>query len=100
MIAYKLVRELKSGKLTPLFINKQLGIDLDVWYESEYHPTKGFKTRQGWHCTSTPVAPHLSEKNRVWLKVEIEGITEHQRPKNQGGLWYTADWIRFLEVLR
>jgi hypothetical protein len=100
MIAYKLVRKLKSGKLTPLFINKRLGIDLDVWYESECHPTAGFKTRQGWHCTSTPVAPHLSKKNRVWIKVEIEGITEHQRPKNQGGLWYTADWIKFLEVLR
>jgi hypothetical protein len=100
MIAYKLVRKLKSGRLTPLFINKKLGIDLDVWYESECHPTKGFKVRQGWHCTSTPYAPHLTNKGRVWVKVEIEGITEHQRPQNQGGLWYTADWIRFLEVLR
>jgi len=99
MIAYKLVRKLKSGKLTPLFINKQQGIELDKWYESECHPTKGFKVRQGWHCTSTPNAPHLTNKGRVWLKVEIEDVTEHQRPQSQGGLWYTADKIRFLEAL-
>jgi len=43
MIAYKLVRKLKSGKLTPLFINKQQGFKFDEWYESECHPTKGFK---------------------------------------------------------
>jgi len=99
MIAYKLVRKLKSGKLTPLFINKQLGIELGKWYQAENHPTKGFKVRPGWHCTSTPEAPHLSPKGRVWIKVEIEGVTEHQRPKSQGGLWYTADRIKFMEVL-
>ena len=99
MIAYKLVRKLKSGKLTPLFINKSVGIEFDTWYKSECHPTKGFKVRQGWHCTSTPNAPHLTNKGRVWLKVEIEDVTEHQRPQSQGGVWYTADKIRFLEAL-
>ena len=99
MIAYKLVRKLKSGKLTPLFINKTQGIELNTWYESECHPTKGFKVRQGWHCTSTPNAPHLTNKGRVWLKVEIEDVTEHQRPQSQGGLWYLADKIKFMEIL-
>ena len=99
MIAYKLVRKLKSGILAPLFINKTQGIELNTWYKSECHPTKGFKVRQGWHCTSTPNAPHLTNKGRVWLKVEIEDVTEHQRPQSQGGLWYTADKIRFLEAL-
>ena len=99
MIAYKLVRKLKNGKLTPLFINKSLGIELNTWYESECLPTKGFKVRQGWHCTSLPIAPHLSEKNRVWVKVEIVDVTEYQRPESQGGIWYTANWIKFLEVL-
>ena len=99
MIAYKLVRKLKSGKMTPLFINKSLDIKLGAWYESECIPTKGFKVRQGWHSTSLPIAPHLSEKDRVWIKVEIEDVTEYQRPESQGGLWYTANWIKYLEVL-
>ena len=96
MIAYKLVRKLKSGKLTPLFINKTQGIEFDKWYKSECHPTKGFAVRQGWHCTSKPEAPHLSKKGRVWLKVEIEEYTEFKRPESQGGLWFLADKIRFL----
>ncbi len=99
MIAYKLVRKLKSGKLTPLFINKQLGIDFDKWYQSECHPTKGFKVRQGWHCTSKPEAPHLSERDRVWVKVAIANYKTLHRPESQGGLWYLADNIKFLEVL-
>ena len=99
MIAYKLCRKLKSGKITPLFINKSEGIKLDTWYKSECHPTKGFKVRQGWHCTSTPSAPHLSKKNRVWIKVEILDYQSIKRPESQGGLWYLADKIKFLEVL-
>ncbi len=99
LIAYKLVRKLKSGKLTPLFINKSQGIELNTWYKSECHPTKGFKVRQGWHCTSTPNAPHLSERDRVWVKVEIEDVEEFKRPESQGGLWYLADNIKFLEIL-
>jgi len=99
MIAYKLVRKLKSGKLTPLFINKSQGIELDKWYESECHPTKGFKVRQGWHCTSTPSAPHLSNKGRVWVKVAIEDYEVYNRPASQGGIWLLADKIKFISVL-
>ena len=98
MIAYKLVRQLKSGKLTPLFINKQQGIEFNTWYNSECHPTKGFKVRQGWHCTSKPEAPHLSNKGRIWVKVWIEQYEEIKRPESQGGLWYLANKIKFLEV--
>jgi len=98
MIAYKLVRQLKSGKLTPLFINKKQGIEFNTWYNSECHPTKGFKVRQGWHCTSKPEAPHLSNKGRIWVKVWIEQYEEIKRPESQGGLWYLADKIKFLEV--
>jgi len=99
MIAYKLVRQLKSGKLTPLFINKKQGIEFNVCYNSECHPTKGFKVRQGWHCTSKPEAPHLSNKGRIWVKVHIEQYEEIKRPESQGGLWYLADKIKFLEVV-
>ena len=98
MIAYKLVRKLKSGKLTPLFINKQQGFKFDEWYESECHPTKGFKVRQGWHCTSTPYAPHLSNKGRVWVEVDILEWEEFSRPKSQGGLWFIANKIKFVRT--
>ena len=100
MIAYKLVRKLKSGKLTPLFINKTQGIELNTWYKSECHPTKGFKVRQGWHCTSTPNAPHLTTKGRVWVRVEIVEFETHTRPQSQGGLWFTAKHIKFIRVLQ
>ena len=99
MIAYKLVRKLKDGNITPLFINKSFRITFNSWLEAESHPTKGFKVRPFWHCTSQPVAPHLSEKNRVWVKMEIEDFEEFKRPNNQGGLWYLAKKVKFLEII-
>ena len=97
MIAYKLFRKLKNGTITSLFINKKVPLQFNTWLEAECHPTKGFKVRPYWHCTSEPVAPHLSEKNRVWLKVEMEDYQEFKRPQSQGGLWYLAGKIRILE---
>ena len=67
--------------------------------EAECYPTKGFKVRPFWHCTSNPVAPHLSEKGRVWIKIEIEDFEEFQRPDNQGGLWYLAKRIKLINIL-
>jgi len=99
MIAYKLVRKLKDGNITPLFINKSFRIPFNTWLEAESHPTKGFKERPFWHCTSQPVAPHLSEKNRIWVKMEIEDFEEFKRPNNQGGLWYLAKKVKFLEII-
>lgn len=99
MEAYKLFRKMKDGSIAPLFINKKQRLDLGIWYQSECHPTKGFAVRQGWHCTSKPVAPHLSEKGRVWYKVEIEDVKEFQRPESQGGLWYIADKMKVIEKL-
>ena len=96
MIAYKLVRKLKDGSLSPLFINKRMRIKLGETYTAECHPTKGFSVRPGWHCTSKPVAPHLSEKNRVWVKVDIQDWTVHNRPESQGGIWFTANKIKFI----
>jgi hypothetical protein len=97
VIAYKLFRQLKNGEITPLFINKKKRLPFNEWMDAECHPTKGFVIRPFWHCTSTPNAPHLSEKNRVWLKVEIEEFTEYQRPDNQGGKWYLANRLRIIE---
>jgi hypothetical protein len=100
-IAYKLFRELKSGELTSLFINKKKVLPINEWMESKPYPTKGFAFRPGWHCTAQPVAPHLKMKLangevRIWKKVLMEDFTEEHRPENQGGLWYLANKIKIL----
>lgn len=100
MIAYKLFNQRKDGTLGPLFINRKQRIQLDQWYNAEVHLTKGYAFRPGWHCCSTPNAPHLSKKDRVWCKVAIMKYTEHQRPESQGGLWYTAMKMKVIEILK
>ena len=97
MIAYKLFRKLKSGEITSLFINKSRRLPYEVWLDAEEHPTKGFKFRPQWHCTGQPSAPHLSEKGRVWKRVEMSDFEEFKRPNNQGGMWYLANRIKILE---
>lgn len=99
MIAYKLLRIRKDGSLGPLFINRKLRIPLKQTLKAEAHRTKGYKFRPGWHCTEAPIAPHLSTKNRVWAKVEIEDYVPLVRPKVQGGTWYLAERMRVTEVL-
>lgn len=99
MRAFKLVRELSSGELSPLFINVKLRLPLNEWMEAEEHPTKGFAVRKGWHCTAQPHAPHLSIKGRVWIEVEIDDFAELQRPECQGGLWYLAQQMKVTKIL-
>jgi len=64
---------MKSGDITPLFINKSFRIPFNEWLEAESHPTKGFKVRPYWHCTS--------------------------EPNNQGGLWFLANKIKFIKII-
>jgi len=97
MIAYKLFRQMKDGSIAPLFINKKLRIPINKWMPAEEHRTPGFAFRPGWHVTKEPKAPHLSEKGRVWKKVEIEDYTEINRPVSQGGTWYLANKMRVIE---
>ena len=96
MQAYKLFRKLKDGSLTSLFINKTRRLPSNQWLKAESFPTKGFAIRPYWHCCSKPEAPHLSQKGRVWAKVEIKDFIEFQRPNNQGGKWYLANKIKIL----
>ena len=96
MTAYKLFRVRKDGTLGPLFINCRQRIPIGHPLVSESHPTKGYALRPGWHVCSTKYAPHLSKKGRKWFKVDIQGWTLHQRPKCQGGLWYTANVMTVL----
>ena len=99
MIAYKLIRKLKNGELSPLFINKKSRIPMGTWLEAENVPTKGFAVRKGWHCTLEPIAPHLSKKDRVWVKVEVEDIEKYSRPESQGGTWVLAQRMKVIEVM-
>jgi len=99
MIAYKLFRTRKNGTIGPLFINRKLVLNLDEWYDAESHPTKGYTYRPFWHCTSQPIAPHLSEKGRKWYMIEMEDFTEMNRPKSQGGLWFLANKIKVIKEI-
>ena len=94
--AYKLFRVLKNGEITSLFINKKERLEPNEWLDAESFPTKGFKLRPYWHCTSKPEAPHLSNKGRVWMEIEMDGHEEFKRPQSQGGVWYLADKIKII----
>lgn len=99
MVAYKLVRVRKNGSLASLFINARDTLKVGEWMEAELHPTKGFATRFGWHCCFKPIAPHLSERGRVWVECEVEGTTVYDRPESQGGAWILANRMRITRVL-
>ena len=98
MKAFKLVRRLKSGELAPLFINKKQRLPLNKWLIAENHPTNGYATRKGWHCTLNPVAPHLSKHRRVWVEVEILDFEYYKRPESQGGTWVLAQKMKIKKI--
>ncbi len=99
MIGYKLFTQHKNGSIGPLFINRKQRLEVGIKYLAEEHKTKGFAFRPGWHICSTQSAPHLSKKGRVWAKVEFSDYEEHIRPESQGGLWFTANYMRILQLL-
>ena len=96
MIAYKLMRVRANGTVTSLFINKSKTIPIGEWVEAKAHPTKGFAFRPGWHATNRPIAPHLSERGRMWFKVELKDVKRLKRPESQGGEWYLARHMRIV----
>jgi hypothetical protein len=97
--AYKLLRLRKDGTLGPLFIGRQIVVPVGKWVKARAIRTKGFAFRPGWHACPKPAAPHLSLKGRVWCRVLLKGVTEHERPEAQGGLWFVAKQLRVEEVL-
>lgn len=99
IIAYKLCRLKSNGDITSLFINKKEKLPFNVWLTAKSYPTKGFKLRPFWHSTSNPTAPHLSEKNRIWVKVLIKNYKKFERPENQGGLWFLSKKIKLIGVI-
>ena len=99
MKAYKLLTVRKDGTIGPLFINRRLRVPIGKWIEAEDHPTKGYAHRPGWHCTNSPVAPHLSERDRRWYLVEIEDYVDIIRPASQGGTWYLAERMKVIRAV-
>lgn len=95
-IGYKLFKVRKNGTIGPLFINASMVVPVGEWLPAEDHPTKGYAHRPGWHASHQPVAPHLSEKDRVWFKVALRGVTEYSRPESQGGTWFVAKEMKVL----
>lgn len=96
VMGWKLFRERRDGSFGPLFINRRQRLELGGSYDAEDHPTPGYAHRPGWHLCAERSAPHLSTRGRVWVRVWAEGVTPHQRPAAQGGLWFTADRITIL----
>lgn len=99
MIGFKLVRKMKNGSLSSLFINKKQRLPLGEWLDAEDHPTNGFKHRVGWHCTLWPDAPHLSKKGRVWVMVELQDYMKYDRPVSQGGVWVLANKMKIIKEI-
>lgn len=99
MIGYKLLRLRKNNTLGPLFINRKQIIPLGITLQAESHRTPKFKYRPGWHITNSPIAPHLSKKNRVWAKVEFHDFIGLHRPASQGGLWFLAQKMKLISIL-
>lgn len=102
MIAYKLIKIRKDGSIGSLFINASERYPTNTWIDAQGLKRKGFAFRKGWHCMAEPSAPHLkfnlaSGENREFWVVEIEGVEEFSRPLSQGGKWYLAQKIRFIE---
>lgn len=99
LTGYKLLRRRADGTLGPIFINRRLRVPLAEWLPAEEHPTPGYAFRPGWHCTTRPVAPHLTTKGRVWCEVELRDVRTFDRPESQGGTWLLANWMRVIRVL-
>lgn len=101
MTAYKLFRQRRDGSIGPLFINRRLRVPINSWLVAEYHPTRGYALRPGWHCGALPKAPHLTERGRVWAECEIpdNGFYAFTRPRYQGGEWLIAEAMRVERLL-
>lgn len=85
-IGYKLFEMDANGNLFPLFIDKNTPVPTGRWIKAEFHPTKGFAARGGWHIgADVPDAPWLKSYDgtdvgyykprwkhgkRVWCEVE------------------------------
>jgi len=97
--AYKLIRLRRDGSLGPLFINRRQRVPIGEWLPAVCYPTKGYAVRKGWHATLKPVAPHLTEKGRVWAEVRVRDYEKLERPEAQGGTWVLAQEMKVVRII-
>lgn len=92
---YKLFEMNDRGELFPLFIDKNTPVPIGEWMKAEFHPTKGFAARGGWHIgADVPDAPWLKSYDgtdtgyykprwkfgkRVWCEVEYNASTDYNK---------------------
>jgi len=99
MKSYKLVKQRKDGSLGSLFVDASRKLPIGEWMEAINHRPRKLKERKGWHCLTSPHAPHLGTRGRVWVEVECEDFTIMQRPEIQGGVWLLANRMRIIKAL-
>ena len=104
MKAYKLLRLRKDGTLGPLFVGRRSVFRVGDRLAAEFNlPHPGLAHRPGFHCCAEPRAPHIKRvlkngERRVWCEVRIYGVTRHDRPECQGGVWYTAFHMEIVKL--
>ena len=96
------MRKRADGSIGPLFVDRKLRIQSGIWIEARMDIVpKGLATRPGWHVCRSPGVPHLKDNPakevREWWVVDIEHYEEINRPESQGGIWYLAKRIKFIE---
>ena len=95
MYGYKLFEKDKNEDYHALFINWREIVPIGKWIHAEYHPTKSFAPRGGWHLgADVPDAPWLKAYSgtetgyyksrwktgkRVWCKVEYNANTDYNK---------------------
>ena len=98
-IGYKLFEQDAAGNLFPLFIDKNTPVPVGEWMTAEFHPTKGFAARGGWHIgADVPDAPWLKSYDgsdigyyksrfrhgkRVWCVVEYNDNHDYNKEVSQ-----------------
>ena len=84
---YKLFEQNSDGELFPLFIDKNTAVPVGEWIAAEFHPTKGFAARGGWHIgADVPDAP--------WLKAYDGTDTGYYKPRWKDGkrVWCLVEY--------
>lgn len=115
MLAFKLFRKDKQGRLHPLYIGAKDVIPMNQVLQAKCGPTVFdgdrckvrsklglLALRPGWHCTELPYAGHIGKKqpngelyqdpDTVWCEVEVLGndITEQVHEFAPNHKWLTA----------
>lgn len=119
IIAYKLFRIKKDGKLYPLYVDANEPVPIGIWIdakEGQLTDTGKVKSRlgslafrPGWHSGLYPIALHIGDKpnpgdsdpsyrpdNQVWVQVEIHSDIVWQNIANEQGTCARDKYLKFI----